>query len=1359
MSSFEASRSTLQRRKKRERILAQVKSYNIDDLSGNLASLTLETGAFGATDAKSCKLLTIQRELEALGSSFPDLHAFESQLLQEVSGFDPAPQYLVFNDVFAQAHARGELHEGVENPQLASHHPDNLHFVLYEQYLLDCATEIQAYPIPPQRPAPHVLTLLMDLIDTEIETLEDFRRDEWYRRWRYALASRSGHEGYVDMAHYFTHTFDISNPGSLLIHACQVIALMLYLLFGLPRRPVQLLLAGTRDIVRLSFRCFQFYHPSATSVPPVWDSIPRDLRTILTTFTLDPVLMHKVSCPECCIQYDKEACPELCSNQETPSSAPCGAKLWRTRAIGGNSYRQPVLQYHHQVMKMWVARLLSRPGVEDLLEQAIILPEAPRVMKDFWDGSAIRAFKGPAGHETFYMDASHAAPRTLRLIFVFAGDGFNPFHTKAGKGSSSTLGMYMICLNLPPHLRYLPENMYFVGAIPGKPSATQINHFLRLLVDDLLPFWEPGIYFSRTAKCDIGRLVNAVVIPLVADMLGIRQFLAFGGVTSHFFCSYCHLDYDDIENIVPDTWRMRVLEDHRKLAEMWRDAPSVHDRETLFATHGVRWTELLRLPYWNPFEYAVIDPMHNQFLGLLEDHCREIWGMNTNAPDGLGYSDPNKIVKLPQNTAMKLGLYYLHHGTESQLDRHSTAAVLWHLCIERGLRRGTKRRMLTALMAWREREGFPVPTDQPPPRKDGKERASQGVSSVMTATAASNSRPRTSAQTERASGHEFPIALAAHGNLYERAEKAYRTGRTASYFYRGYRKDILKYMCIVRGLSEDGTVKTLADRLVDYRDRHDEPLESLLPLFEPGEPDPSSHSSSRTQPLAPNEHEVGGTTIVNHVQPRGETDGQLAIDAAYTAEGSVEAGVSPRVLPDKQDRNRAKVLGKETLAVIHMDAERTLLPSWVSRAPKGFGSTKCGKLSADQWRTVCTIHLPVTLIRLWGTNREDPDEDRKKRMLRNYMDLVSAVNIAGMMVMTEEHIKLYETTILRYLHDLKNLYHEAAIKPNHHLAVHLALFLRRFGPVHSWRAYAFERFNYLLQQVNTNNRMGDLELTFMNQVCRAANLRHLLHDTIIQEAIEDVITAYNGILREDGRGTRLADNLRLVGNVVGRGSDSHVREKPLLQRRVKLSRAVYDRLVRFLATESDTDHFASVRALNKRRDQEFLSEEATQLKKLLVGGVTYKPFTESQKDSHILTRLDYTLPDEVDEPDVFPPSGLYAARIEQLISHQRRAGDQWIEEQFIVVKKARQLDAAHISLDPYRIYGHSGGFLCYDDFLDDFELIRSPAIVCHVARTTAIEIPGIEAPCVHVLPLDRMMQLAPIHEEIHTGEGPDMDLD
>ena len=70
------------------------------------------------------------------------------------------------------------------------------------------------------------------------------------------------------------------------------------------------------------------------------------------------------------------------------------------------------------------------------------------------------------------------------------------------------------------------------------------------------------------------------------------------------------------------------MQQHVRIAESWRDAATEADRNNTFSTHGVRWSELLRLPYWDPTRFAVLDVMHNLFLGELLHHCRRVWGLD-----------------------------------------------------------------------------------------------------------------------------------------------------------------------------------------------------------------------------------------------------------------------------------------------------------------------------------------------------------------------------------------------------------------------------------------------------------------------------------------------------------------------------------------------------------------------------------------------------------------------------------------------------------------------------------------------------------------------------------------------------------
>lgn len=143
------------------------------------------------------------------------------------------------------------------------------------------------------------------------------------------------------------------------------------------------------------------------------------------------------------------------------------------------------------------------------------------------------------------------------------------------------------------------------------------------------------------------------------------------------------------------------------------------------------------------------------------------------------------------------------------------------------------------------------------------------------------------------------------------------------------------------------------------------------------------------------------------------------------------------------------------------------LPTWVNPAPRAFGTSEHGKLSADQWRTVALVNLPVTLIRTWGL-----ESGRRYDMLVNFLLLAEAVGILGYLESDKPSLSLADELLHKYLSGVKELYKGAKIVPNHHIALHLTMFIALFGPVHSWRAFAFERLNFLLQTLNVNGNFG-----------------------------------------------------------------------------------------------------------------------------------------------------------------------------------------------------------------------------------------------------------------------------------------------
>jgi hypothetical protein len=71
------------------------------------------------------------------------------------------------------------------------------------------------------------------------------------------------------------------------------------------------------------------------------------------------------------------------------------------------------------------------------------------------------------------------------------------------------------------------------------------------------------------------------------------------------------------------------------------------------------------------------------------------------------------------------------------------------------------------------------------------------------------------------------------------------------------------------------------------------------------------------------------------------------------------------------------ILTEEELNSLRADIENMTRPSWLTGVPTNLGESSHGKLKADQWRTLGTIYLPVSLVRLW--HKSSGDDERSAR--------------------------------------------------------------------------------------------------------------------------------------------------------------------------------------------------------------------------------------------------------------------------------------------------------------------------------------------------------------------------------------------
>jgi hypothetical protein len=304
-------------------------------------------------------------------------------------------------------------------------------------------------------------------------------------------------------------------------------------------------------------------------------------------------------------------------------------------------------------------------------------------VSDIQEARAYRDLKGPDGRPFIESETE------LRSIWSLSYDGYNPGTNKAAGKTASVGSLAMSCLSLPPSLRNRPENLYLVGLIPGpkQPSGDGLNPFLTPLIDDLSDAYHTGTFFEETYEHPEGITSREALLTVVNDLPGGRKLVGGASHSASVFCMYCSVALADINNIDMSTeaWKLKTGEDFRKAAVEWRTASSKSKQKDLYKRNGVRWSELLRLDYWDPLQNTVIDGMHNLFLGLVRHHFREVIG--THWDSRVAEAEEPIPEKPPREQHLIRARRLLDTGqaTLARLERF-TVPTLHQLCLERSAR-------------------------------------------------------------------------------------------------------------------------------------------------------------------------------------------------------------------------------------------------------------------------------------------------------------------------------------------------------------------------------------------------------------------------------------------------------------------------------------------------------------------------------------------------------------------------------------------------------------------------------------------------------------------------------------------------
>ncbi|KAI0665423.1 hypothetical protein C8Q78DRAFT_1072989 [Trametes maxima] len=398
------------------------------------------------------------------------------------------------------------------------------------------------------------------------------------------------------------------------------------------------------------------------------------------------------------------------------------------------------------------------------------------------------------------------------------------------------------------------------------------------------------------------------------------------------------------------------------------------------------------------------------------------------------------------------------------------------------------------------------------------------------------------------------------------------------------------------------------------------------------------------------------------------------------------------------------------------DIQATTLPSWLESPPSNFGSAAHGKLKADLWRTVATVNLVITTVRLWGAMDTSPEE---QEVLQNFVHLISAVTLATRRSMTLERAASYDYHMQRYLRGLRSLFDHKLV-PNHHLSLHLRPLLELFGPVHGWWAFPFERYNGILQRMNTNSRASDMPATFMRSWYMGSNIRWLMRTTEWPDEppYGDMIKTFETAFRDRVRGTRVTDILNVVQN-----------RQPLSfsydpKRAVLLIQDVYESLLRCVNLKTAHLFCSAYSSSGTKNTSLPLAPSGQPVSSIEHDGIRFSAATApGARDSYVTFRS--------------PTGSVLAGQISQIFYHQRAENGAFVVEPFLIVRAFKSLSEDHAILNPYRRFPDLDTQLVYNEFETRPHVISLNQLVSHFAHYTYTPA-GIEEECVVVRSLDRV---------------------
>ena len=221
------------------------------------------------------------------------------------------------------------------------------------------------------------------------------------------------------------------------------------------------------------------------------------------------------------------------------------------------------------------------------------------------------------------------------------------------------------------------DNVIIVGCIPGpNEPKLSVNSFLKPLIDDLMELWHGTLIKSGSAFGVTS--VRCMLTSISADIPATRKLCGFMSHSARRGCSKCLKEFECLEfGSKPDysgfdrsAWSPRCHDSHMHILKQIMQSKSSLEKKELQRTWGVRYSELIRLPYLDLVRFHVVDPMHNLLLGTAK-YMMSVWKDNYN----FSKQDYQTMQEIIDSTRVPPFLGRIPHKIESKVS--SLTADQW----------------------------------------------------------------------------------------------------------------------------------------------------------------------------------------------------------------------------------------------------------------------------------------------------------------------------------------------------------------------------------------------------------------------------------------------------------------------------------------------------------------------------------------------------------------------------------------------------------------------------------------------------------------------------------------------------------